>query len=117
MINIFYDDKNKRHFRGKYTKVKNDTIIHPHYILGETKNTYTSIGITHSRKNGKHYNHKLENNPNQNDRRTSYMKKNIETTNKRFYTAYSYKNYQLSKEDEKYVDNRILYYFKKKNKK
>lgn len=42
------------------------------------------------------------------------MKKNIETSNKYFYTFYPYKNYKLSKEDEKYVDNLIK---KKTNKK
>lgn len=112
MINIFYENKNKRHFRGKYTKVNNETIIHPHYIVGETDKTYSSIGITHSKKSGNHYNYRLENNPNQKDKSTSYMKKNIEKSNKRMYTAYKFRRYKLSENDEEKVDNLI----NKKNK-
>lgn len=108
MINIFYENKNKRHFRGKKTKVKGEVVLHPHYIVGEDEKTYSSIGITHNPKQDeKHRNYPLQNNPNRNDTRQSYMKKNIETSNKYFYTFYPYKNYKLSKEDEKYVDNLI----------
>lgn len=42
------------------------------------------------------------------------MKKNIETSNKYFYTFYPYQDYKLSKEDEEYVDKRISKYQNKK---
>lgn len=114
MINIFYDDKNKRHFRGKYTKVRDETVIHPHYIVGETEDKYASLGITHSKKNGNHYNHLLNNNPNKKDKEKSYMKKNIEISDKKKYTNFRYRKYKLSNEDGSYVNDRISRFQNKK---
>lgn len=123
MINIFYDDKNKRHFRGKYTKVKNETVIHSHYIVGEDEKNFASIGVTHTSetksKTGKiKSNHLLNSNVNPNAKpgEKSYMKKRVEIGNKRLYSGYKnkYSTYRVSDEDVSYVDYVVD---KKKNKK
>lgn len=45
-----YYDRNKRHFRGRYTKVKGKIKVHPNYIVGEENDSFLSMGITHSSK-------------------------------------------------------------------
>lgn len=93
--------------------------FHPQYIIGETKDEYASLGVTHSTTSGKrHRTHLLKKNPNPNDSKPSYMKKNIEISNKKNYMkSKKYSHYRLSEEDEKYVDDRISNYLNKKNKK
>ena len=110
---MFYKNKKQRHFRGKKTKVKGDKKIHPHYIVGEDQINYVSIGLTHDDKKGKkHKNHKLTKNPKLGDKSSSYLKKSIETSRKSTFTDYVFKDYQMAKEDDKYVDSLIE---KKKN--
>lgn len=52
MIKIFYKNRNQRHFRGKKTRVNGKRIIHPHYIVGEDKDNFASLGITHDESKG-----------------------------------------------------------------
>lgn len=120
MIYIFYKDKSKRHFRGKYSKDKKTkkNKIHPYYIIGETEDKYASLGITHSSNSGKkHRTYELKKNPDPNDPKPSYMQRKIEFPYKKsFVKSRRYSKYRLSEEDEKYVDNRILQYVRKNKK-
>ncbi len=112
MINIFYDDKNKRHFRGKKYFKNGKQKEHPHYILGETQDRFLSLGVTHKdkivSKTGKvHKTHKLHSNPNRSDSKDSFMKTKIDYSEKKNYSKHIYENFKLSKEDESYVESRI----------
>ena len=107
----FYNNKKDRHFRNRSSTINKGNKIekknHPHYIIGEEKNHYLALGITHDRKKGKgHNNHPLTKNPNKYDPEPSYMKKQIECAHKGAYSKYKL-NYRLSDIDELYVDSLI----------
>ena len=102
-----YYERNQRHFRGRKTKVNGKVKIHPNYIVGEEKENYFSFGITHSEKKGKgHKNHRLEKNPNKQDKNPSYLKKKMEIAPKKSFTSIL-KGFSMSKNDDDYVDSLI----------
>ncbi len=104
---IFYEKK-ERHFRGRKTKVKGETRIHPNYIIGEDEENYVSLGLTHSPKKGKkHKNHEMNENPKKDDNSKIYMRKKIEAGNKNEYSSNKWENYQISDVDDEYVDTLI----------
>lgn len=107
---MFYPNKKDRHFRGRKTLVRGSIIIHPNLILGEDKDHYYSLGVTHSGRDGRHKNHPLKYNPNRNDKRKSYIKDRIERGKKKSYSEHIYYNYHLHKDDVKYVDSLINKY-------
>ena len=99
--------RSDRHFRGKKTKVKGTVKTHPNYVVGEDHSNYYSLGLTHSACKGKkHKNHKLVRNPKQGETSTAYIHKKIETADKRLFSK-KYGNYQMSKEDDDYIDTLI----------
>lgn len=99
-----------RYFKNRRCKDKNGKYsLHPSYIVGEERNKYYALGITHEdRKDSKHKNHKLSRNPNtlSNSTRASYMKKQIELATKyQFYNRLY--GYRMSPEDDDYVDKLV----------
>ena len=118
MIKIFYKDRKQRHFRGKRTRVNGKRIIHPHYIVGEDKDNFASLGITHDESKGKkHKNYLLSKNPEYGQSSKSYMRKEIENSSKRNYTLYKFTNYKMSSKDDDYVDKLVEKKKKYKSKK
>lgn len=109
----FYD-RNKRHFRGRYTKVKGKIKVHPNYIVGEDGSDLLSLGITHDPLKGKkHKNYKMVGNPKKGDNSVSYMKKQIVSANKKNYTD-KWNNYRIHPKDDEFVD-KIVEKHKKNN--
>lgn len=108
-----YYQKKDRHFRGRYTKVKGKTKVHPNYIVGEDDKNFLSIGITHDPYKGKgHKNHEMYRNPQKGDNSVSYMKKQIESANKKNFSE-RLNNFKLHPIDEEFV-NKIVEKHKKK---
>lgn len=101
--------KEDRHFRSKRTNAGGKPGKHPAYVVGEGKNVYASFGITHDRKKGKgHYNHLLAVNPDRKDPHPSYIHKQMEIRAKKDLGSAILSFLRLSKEDDQYVDGRIL---------
>ncbi len=55
---------------------------HPSLVVGENKNTFANLGLTHSEKRGRHKNIKLSHNPNPKDSRTSYVRDDLQYDDK-----------------------------------
>lgn len=99
-------------FKSLFTIRKKKKERHPQVIVGATKTSFDSVGITHSPVSGKRNNIPLKNNPNKNDKRKAYLKKQIVREFKyRFSKAF--KNYNLSNED---IEELIKYINSKKKK-
>ena len=114
---MFYKNKKDRHFRGRSVKIKDKVVYHPNYVVGETKNKYYSFGLTHSNKRDKsHSNYKLNKNPNSMDKEPSYLRKQIDHVEKSKYTKHKYKNFQMSKQDDMYIDSLLNKELKKRGK-
>ena len=58
---------------------------HPTYVYGESGNEYKYLGITHSSKSGHKKNYELLNNPNPNDTRKAYVRKQAQKDKKHFF--------------------------------
>lgn len=100
-----------RYFRGKRDKNKytGEEYTHPNYIIGREGNYYYSIGLTSKNKKGKnHSNYKLHRNanlyPKPGEPDVSYMRKQINYQPIYRYTKEIWKDYEMPKEDEPYVD-------------
>lgn len=107
----FYENKSDRHFRDRQCEKGSSKIEkgkHPNYIVGETNTDYYSFGITHKALKGKkHKNYLLDSNPNKNDNKNSYMRKQMDSGPKNQYSSYTLDKFKLSNKDEKYVDSLI----------
>jgi hypothetical protein len=109
----FYEDKTKRHFRGRYVYVHGRRVAHPNYIIGEDEKTYTSIGFTHSPTKVGSY-HKLYGNIVSNDTSSCYMQKNIKTRKKKTFSKKKYDKYNFTNQiDCIYIDDYIKKHKKK----
>lgn len=100
-----------RYFRGKRDKNKDtgEECTHANYIIGREGNYYYSLGLTSKNKKGKHHsNYKLHRNANlyskPGEPDESYMRKQINYQPIYRYTKEIWKNYEMPKEDEPYVD-------------
>lgn len=104
----FYENKKDRHFRGKKVRIDGKAKIHPHYVVGEYASKYMSFGITHDEYKGtKHKNYHMDSNPNMNDKKDSYMRKQLSCDNKIEYSPNIYYELKMSKKDDDYVTSLI----------
>lgn len=104
----FYENKSDRHFRGKKVRIDGKVKIHPHYVVGEYPTKYMSFGITHDEYKGKkHKNYHMVSNPNMNDKKDSYMRKQLSCENKTEYSPNVYSELKMSKKDDDYVSSLI----------
>ncbi len=86
---------------------------HPQVIVGASRTTFDSIGLTHSKKDRRAFNIPLKQNPNTNDNRKAYVKKRI-IRDFKFKFSKAFKNHKLSDED---IDELIKYFASKKKRK
>ena len=104
---MFYK-RSHRFFANRRDKVNEKTVSHPKYVIGEKKDNYYSLGLTHSAKKGKsHKNYPLKKNPRFGDVSPSYLRKKIENYPKKQFSKRRLNNYRMSKEDDEYVDELI----------
>ena len=82
---------------------------HPQIIVGADRTSFESVGLTHSKRSGKRSNIELFINPDKNDNRKAYLKKQI-IRDFKFLFSKAFKNYQLSDEDieelKKFLDEK-----------
>jgi len=57
---------------------------HPSLVVGENKNTYANLGLTHSQKRGHHKNIELEKNPNPKDKKKSFVRNDLQYDDKKY---------------------------------
>ena len=102
-------EKSRRHFRNHLVNVRGYVAKHPAYIVGEGDKTYASFGITHDKEKGKgHGNHPLSQNPKAGKGGGSKIRKSMDIEHLGMYSKYRLKDFRMSKEDDEYVDGRIL---------
>lgn len=88
---------------------------HPHYVFGETKTHYKSLGLTtHPKDDYPHY--KLTKNPNPKSNDESHLQLAIHSANKKYYDK-PLKNWNFAKEDMPVVRHTIKKYKKSTNRK
>ena len=97
-------------FKSLFTIRRKKKEKHPQLIVDANKTSFKSMNITHSSKHGKHNNIELKKNPNPNDERKSYLRKDI-IEDFKFNFSREFKNYELSDED---VDELIIFLKSKK---
>ena len=89
---------------------------HPHYIFGETKTHYKSLGLTSTPKdNMPHY--RLSKNPEPNNNYDSYLQFAIHSANKKYYDDVPLKDWSFAKEDMPVVRHTVKKYKKSTNRK
>ena len=89
---------------------------HYDYVFGETETHYKSLGLTtHPAEGYKYY--PLHKNPNPNDRRKSYLKLGVRSTNKKYLDETPEKGWSFAKEDMPIVRHTIKAYKKRTNRK
>lgn len=88
---------------------------HPHYVFGETKTHYKSLGLTTTPKDDvPHY--KLSKNPEPYNSDPSYLQFNVHSANKKYYDD-PLKGWNFAKEDMPVVRHTIKRYKKSTNRK
>ena len=100
-------------FRKYKRKQGKKNVRHPKLIVESKKDEYGFMGLTSSNKTGHHKNYKLIKNPQKNNNKTSYLRKSIEYDKKKMFSDIL-DEYNLSKEDKKYVINYVNKHKKKK---
>lgn len=86
---------------------------HPHYVFGETKTKYKSMGLTHN-PDGEHKYILLSKNPNPSDNGKSYLRFEVQSANKKYYKE-PLVDWSFSKEDMAFVRHRVKNYKKSTN--
>lgn len=108
-----YYSESARHFRGHEDLVGNEIKYHPNSVVGEKDDYYISFGVTSAKKyDKKHNNHPLQKNPKKGSAEPAYIHKNPTIDLKSNYSS-RYHDYELSKEDNRYIDERIEKWRKK----
>ena len=88
---------------------------HPHYVFGETKTRYKSLGLTtHPKSNIPHY--ELKQNPNPYDTNKSYLQFEVHSASKKYYRE-PLLGWKFGKEDMSVVRHTIKKYKKSTNRK
>lgn len=88
---------------------------HPHYIFGETKTYYKSLGLTsHPKDDIPHY--KLTKNPEPYNNKDSYLQFSIHSANKKYYDK-PLRGWKFAKEDMPVIRHTIKNYKKSTNRK
>lgn len=77
---------------------------HPQLTVDADRTTFTSMSITHSKKKGKKNNLPLKHNPNPEDKRPAYLRKQV-VKDFKFRFSKAFKNYQISDEDAVMIMN------------
>ena len=89
---------------------------HPHYVFGETKTHYKSLGLTTTpKKDIPHY--ELSKNPEPKNNDTSYLQLAIHSANKKYYSEKPLRGWTFAKEDMPVVRHTIKVYKKSTNRK
>ncbi len=66
----------------KNTARKEKNKSHPSLVVGENKNTFANLGLTHAKMRGHHKNIQLSSNPNPNDKKISYIRDDMQYDDK-----------------------------------
>ena len=88
---------------------------HPHYVFGETKTHYKSLGLTSTPKQDVPY-YPLTRNPEQNNLERSYLQLDIHSANKKYYEK-PLQGWSFAKDDMPVVRHTIKKYKKSTNRK
>lgn len=104
--------KKKKPFKSYLTFRKKRNEVHPQLIVGADRYRFDSMQLTHSSTNSRRNNFVLYDNPDPNDTKPSYLRKDIKNDYKFNYSK-AFRNYNLSSRDYNRVDN----YLKQKKKK
>ena len=98
----------KPHFRKNYSNNRTSTGIKNHIalIVGENEKEYAYNSLTHSDKSGHKKNMQLKKNPNLNDKRKAYIRKELNEDKKKNFSK-KLKNYKLDSIDENEILNII----------
>ena len=104
--------KEAKMFKSLFTIRKKKREKHPQVIVDANRTSFKSMDITHSKKHGKHNNIELKVNPNQDDSRKAYIRRDI-VKDFKFNFSKEFKNYKLSDED---IDD-LIYFLENKKKK
>ena len=101
--------------KSLFTFRKKKGVKHPVLIVGANRTKFKSMGLTHSsgnykkNKKGKRNNFRLKVNPNPNDKRDSYLRKQV-IEDFKFKFSKAFNNYHLSNEDidelKKFLDKK-----------
>lgn len=82
---------------------------HPQVVVDANRTSFSTMGITHSSKKSKRNNYPLKFNPNKNDVRKAYLKRQV-IKDFKFNFSKAFKNYALSNEDiedlKRYLDTK-----------
>ena len=84
---------------------------HPQVIVNADRTKFSSMTLTHKERSSKHSNIPLKVNPNPNDKRNAYIRKQV-IRDFKFNFSKAFKNYKLSNED---IDE-LLRFLKNKKK-
>lgn len=98
--------------KSLFTIRKKKHAKHPQVIVDANRTKFKSMTLTHASGKRKHWNIKLKHNPNPNDKRDSYLSKQIVEEFK-FNFSKAFNNYVISDED---IDNLIAFLKEKKKK-
>lgn len=101
MINWF--NSKKWHFRNNEKRRNKKNKKHPSLVVGETKNEYANFGLTHSKMRGHHKNLELKKNPKKDDKKTAYLRDDLQL-NKKSDMKEKLNNYKLSSKDKTQVE-------------
>ena len=71
---------------------------HPQVIVDADRTKFSSMTLTHKERSSKHSNLLLKSNPNPNDKRSAYLRKQV-IRDFKFNFSKAFKNYRLSNED------------------
>ena len=103
----------RKRFKSQFTIRKRKHDRHPNAIVDANRTHFSSMAITHSKKDHSRFNVSLLKNPNPRDDRDSFIKKRI-IKDFKFNYSKAFKNYSLSDED---IDALIAFLESKKKKK
>ena len=106
-------NKNIYHFRRYKKKEGSKNVRHPKLIVDEKENEYGYMGLTSSKKSGKHYNIPLSTNPQKGKKDKAYIRKSIDYDLKSKFSKLL-DDYNLSDEDKKYIIDYVNKHKKKK---
>ena len=88
---------------------------HPHYVFGETKTHYKSLGLTSTPKKGVPY-YTLTKNPEPNNTNKSHLQYAVHSANKKYYGE-PLKGWKFAEEDMPVVRHTVKAYKKSTNRK
>lgn len=100
-------------FRRYKKKEGEKNVRHPKLIVDENDNEYGYMGLTSSKKNGKHYNIPLVHNPQKGKKNKSYVRKSINYDLKNKFSKIL-DDFNLSEEDKRFIIDYVNKHKKKK---